>query len=231
MAGYEGEVNMRERRSFINGGLTSLAAMAAGTSALSQDKPAQDKPAPLARFEPAHHAQDDWLDELPGKHRLVFDATNADGVSDALLFGNNYLRVNRADYGLQDKDLAVVIVVRHRAAPFGVNDAMWAKYTTALADHASYEDPKTKQAPKVNVFNAAGRGNTLEALSKRGVVLAVCASATRAVAGAAAKESGGNADTIYAELTANLVSNARIVPAGIVAVNRAQERGYSLVRA
>jgi len=26
---------------------------------------------------------------------------------------------------------------------------------------------------------------------------------------------------------ANLVPNARIVPAGIVAVNRAQERGYS----
>jgi intracellular sulfur oxidation DsrE/DsrF family protein len=28
----------------------------------------------------------------------------------------------------------------------------------------------------------------------------------------------------------NLVSNSRMVPAGIVAVNRAQERGYSLAR-
>jgi intracellular sulfur oxidation DsrE/DsrF family protein len=29
------------------------------------------------------------------------------------------------------------------------------------------------------------------------------------------------------ELAANLVGNSRLVPAGIVAVNRAQERGYS----
>jgi hypothetical protein len=45
--------------------------------------------------------------------------------------------------------------------------------------------------------------------------------------------SGGtpNADAIYNELTTNLVSNARMVPAGIVAVNRAQERGYSLASA
>ena len=34
---------------------------------------------------------------------------------------------------------------------------------------------------------------------------------------------------LYKELTANLVANARMVPAGIVAVNRAQERGYTLV--
>ena len=30
-------------------------------------------------------------------------------------------------------------------------------------------------------------------------------------------------------MVANLVPNARLVPAGIVAVNRAQERGYALV--
>jgi intracellular sulfur oxidation DsrE/DsrF family protein len=44
-----------------------------------------------------------------------------------------------------------------------------------------------------------------------------------------AEAMGGNQDAIFNELTANIVSNARMVPAGIVAVNRAQERGYSLV--
>jgi intracellular sulfur oxidation DsrE/DsrF family protein len=33
------------------------------------------------------------------------------------------------------------------------------------------------------------------------------------------------------EMAANLIPNARLVPAGIVAVNRAQERGYSFVYA
>jgi intracellular sulfur oxidation DsrE/DsrF family protein len=40
---------------------------------------------------------------------------------------------------------------------------------------------------------------------------------------------GGSTDTIYNELVANLISNSRMVPAGIVTVNRAQERGYSLI--
>ena len=39
---------------------------------------------------------------------------------------------------------------------------------------------------------------------------------------------GGTADAIYKELAANLIDKARLVPAGIVAVNRAQEHGYSI---
>ena len=46
-----------------------------------------------------------------------------------------------------------------------------------------------------------------------------------------ARAVGGNAEAVNKELIANLVSNARMVPAGIVAVNRAQERGYSFVSA
>ena len=59
--------------------------------------------------------------------------------------------------------------------------------------------------------------------------LAVCSIASRGLAGAIAEATGGNADNIFNELVSGLVSNARMVPAGIVAVNRAQERGYSFV--
>ena len=48
---------------------------------------------------------------------------------------------------------------------------------------------------------------------------------------AIAKAVDGNTDAINAELIANLASNSRTVPAGIVAVNRAQERGYAFVNA
>jgi intracellular sulfur oxidation DsrE/DsrF family protein len=54
--------------------------------------------------------------------------------------------------------------------------------------------------------------------------------ATRRLAGTIASAVGGNVDDINGELIANLVSNGRMVSAGIVAVNRAQERGYSFVR-
>jgi len=223
-----------ERRSFltrVNRGLVSLAAMAAGGVAMAQQK----SPA-SARWEPARHEKDDWFDQLPGKHRLVFDTTAYDRLADAILFANNFIRVNRADYGLQNSDLAVVIVVRHRSTPFGYNDAMWAKYGAPIAARAKVEDPKTKLAPKINIFNSAdfgeqlgNRGTTLDSLFKLGLQLAVCATSTRGYATSIAQAVGGNADTIFNELTTNLVSNSRMVPAGIVAVNRAQERGYSLV--
>lgn len=224
-----------ERRSFftrLNAGAASLAAVAIGGVAM-----AQEKSAPRERWEPARHEKDDWFDKLPGKHRLVFDTTKHDGLGEALLFANNFIRVNRTDYGLQSSDLAVIIVVRHRSTPFGYNDAMWAKYGTTLAARAQFEDPKTKAAPKVNVYNMAAAGDapgnrppSWDALSKLGVQLAVCSTSTRGYAGAIAEATGGSVDAIFNELTSNLViPTSRMVPAGIVAVSRAQERGYTLV--
>ena len=223
-----------ERRSFLtrlNTGLASFTAMAGVAMA-------QTKPAVTARWEPARHEKDDWLDKLPGKHRLVFDTISFDGLGDALAFANNYFRTNRAEYGLENSDLAVVIIARHRATPFGYNDAMWAKYGTALAARSKMEDPKTKLGPTVNLYNATGygelvpnRGNTLDALAKLGAQFALCSVSTRGYAGSIAGAVGGNVDAIFSELTSNLVTNARMVPAGIVAVNRAQERGYSLASA
>jgi intracellular sulfur oxidation DsrE/DsrF family protein len=227
----------RERRSFLAslnaGAAASLAALAVGGSAL-----AQEKPAGTSRFEPARHDKDNWLDELPGKHRLIFDTSSPDGVGDAILFAGNFLRVNKAEYGIEENDIAVIIVLRHRSTPFGYKDSMWAKYPAGLTGHAApFEDPKTKEPPKVNIYNSAdygrllsSRGATLESLTKRGVHLAICASATRGTAGEIAQMTGGNANEINAELIANILPNGRMVPAGIVAVSRAQERGYTLVK-
>jgi len=223
-----------ERRSFITGiqsKLAALAAMTVGSATLAQGKPA-------SKWEPARHEKDDWLDKTPVKHRLVFDTTTPDAFGEALAFAGNYLRVNQADYGLQDSDLSVVIVARHRSTPFAYNDAIWVKYGTPMSTRSKIEDPKTRQPPAANIYNFEGygdllsnRGTTVDSLLKRGVQLAVCSTATRAVAGTIAKAVGGNADTINSELIANLLNNSRMVPAGIVAVSRAQERGYTLVTA
>jgi intracellular sulfur oxidation DsrE/DsrF family protein len=56
----------------------------------------------------------------------------------------------------------------------------------------------------------------------------VCQVSSRGYAGGIAAATGGTADAVFNEMVANLLPNARLVPAGIVAVNRAQERGYSL---
>jgi intracellular sulfur oxidation DsrE/DsrF family protein len=114
---------------------------------------------------------------------------------------------------------------------------MWQKYGAALSERAGkFVDPKTAQVPAINVYMVGGYGDalkngnvTIDALAKRGVRFAVCSMATRAAAQLAAQKGGGNVDAIFKELTENLIPNGRMVPAGIVAVNRAQEHGYSLV--
>ena len=204
-----------ERRSFLtrfNAGAASLAALAMGSLAM-----AQVKSAPTGRFEPARHDKDDWMDQMPGKHRLVIDTTSADGFRDGLLFASNFILANRNDYGLQNQDMAVIVVARHLSTEFGFNDSMWAKYGAAL---------QAKEPPKTNPHAAS-----LAPLATQGVQFAVCSMATRRLAGTIAKAVSGNADTIFAEISANLVSNGRMVPAGIIAVNRAQERGYTFVSA
>jgi len=42
-------------------------------------------------------------------------------------------------------------------------------------------------------------------------------------------EMKGNADAVYKELVANLIPNSHMVAAGVVAVNRAQEYGFTLL--
>jgi intracellular sulfur oxidation DsrE/DsrF family protein len=212
-----------ERRSFLtrlNTGAASIAALALGGVAL-----AQTKSAPTPRFEPTRHDKDDWMDALPGKHRMVIDTTSAAGLRDGLQFASNFMLANRNDYGLQNQDLAVIVVVRHISTGYGFNNDMWAKYGTSLAE-APAPGAQAKEPPKTNPSAA-----TFASLATQGVQFAVCSMATNRLAGVIARAAGGDANTIFSELTANLVSNARMVPAGIVAVSRAQERGYSFVSA
>jgi len=209
-----------ERRSFLtNAGVTTLAALTVNGVATAQEKPPAGK-----RWEPARHDKDDWMDQIPGKHRMVFDTTSPEGFRDSLLFASNFMLANRNDYGLQDQDLAIIIVARHISTGYAYNDAMWAKYGVSLAGTPA--DTQGKEAPKVNPNSAS-----LASLANQGVQFAVCSMATRRLAGQIARASGGTVDAVFAELSANLVKNGRLVAAGIVAVGRAQERGYSLVSA
>lgn len=188
-------------------------------------------------WQPIRHAQDDWLDQVQGQHRFVFDTTTPAGIGAALLYANNFFLANQSGYELGNADAAVMIVARHFSTPFAYADAILAKYGSVLTQRSNFDDPKTKRRPTINVYNAAGYtelpsfGITVDSLVKRGVHFAVCQMATRAMAGAIAQATSGNADAVYNEIISNLVGNAHMVPAGIVAVNRAQERGYAFATA
>ena len=61
-----------QRRSFLSRFPVLTALFGAGAAT-----PAIAAAAEGARFEPARHSQDDWLDSLPGKHRVVFEIGRA----------------------------------------------------------------------------------------------------------------------------------------------------------
>jgi intracellular sulfur oxidation DsrE/DsrF family protein len=185
-----------------------------------------------ATWRPARHTQDDWYDKVPGVHRFLFDSSTAESMGWALQFASNYFTANQDVYGLKDSDLAVIIVARHKATSFAYNDAIWAKYGKQISEQAEFMDPKTKEPPKINVYGPAGetqQAGKMDALIKKGVQFAVCQMSTRGIATRIAKANGLEIANVVKEITENLISNAHMVPAGILAVNRAQERGYSFI--
>lgn len=223
-----------ERRSFLTRLGAGAAAFSTAMGLGPREGVAQGTSQP-GGWQPARHPQDDWFDQVPGKHRFFFDATSQTGAGEAITFATNYYLANKAGYGLESRDLAVVICLRHWATAFAFNDAIWAKYGTHLAERIKFTDPRTQAAPTKNVYlddsygmQLPNRGTTLDDMIARGTHFAICGLATRAFSGIIATKVGAKPDEIYAELNAGLIANAHMMAAGIVAVNRAQERGYSL---
>jgi intracellular sulfur oxidation DsrE/DsrF family protein len=224
-----------DRRSFLarlGAGVTVAGVAGVGRVELANAQSA------ATSFTPAKHTQDDWMDRLPGKHRMVFDTVLPPHFGAALAYAGNFLNASK-EYGLNDPDNAVIIIARHFATTFAFNDAMWAKYGKLLPPFAALDDPKTKARAAVNVFATRGYepldlpnlGVVIPDLVPRGVQFAVCNVATQFFAAQIAQATKSTPDAVYKELTSNLIGNSHMVPAGIVAVNRAQEHGFTLTTA
>jgi hypothetical protein len=217
-----------------------LSAIGAALAAFSlRPRPAQAQTAVAARpFQPTHHTQDDWMDSLPGKHRTVIDCAAAGAAGTGVFYANNIFTANRNGYQLADSDVAIIVVLRHEATTFAYNDAVWAKYGSVLATLGKITDPRTKQPPTVNPLNSrdfapamTNLGVTASALASRGAHFGICDMATNRIAGVIAAAVKAPQPEIYKELVANILPNGHMVAAGVVAINRAQERGYSMLTA
>jgi hypothetical protein len=183
-------------------------------------------------FRPAADDPDRWLDGLTGKHRQIYDVLSPDKASEGAAFARNFLNANNDGYGLADADVNVVVSFRHMAFAMGLNDAMWAKYR--LGELLQFNDHGSGRFATRNV-NAGSPDDTrtssssLAALHARGGVFTVCGMALAAYADRAARTAGTDAAAVVADFRANFVPGAIEVVAGVIAVNRAQERGLSYV--
>lgn len=197
------------RRSFL-GRLTALLAVGATPSVLSAADDAAG----------AFWPDERWLEMLSQReHRMIIETgIVSDGL--ALRRGLNFMDVLNQDYAVPDARIGLGIGVHTAALSFILNDAMWSKYTLGARF-----DVKNAQgvAQTANPFRA-GAAFAVESLSKRGVVFLACNRAllrfSRELAGA-----GGNAAAVHAELIANVLPEAQVTPAMVVALSRAQSKG------
>jgi hypothetical protein len=220
---------VEERRSLITGLGLAAAGIAATAAAPAQAQRSRG-------FTPERHSLDAWMGELPGGHRIFIDSATGQGGSEALLYANNLYNAHQTAYSGSPGDLAMVVCFRHFSTPFGYTDAVWEKYGEQFAGLMQLQNGPSGGTPTSNPANAAGAPGTptagvnIGSLVAKGVQFAICDAATHFVSTVLAG-AGGSADDIYKELAASLIPNGRLVPAGVMAVTRSQEYGYSLLYA
>lgn len=203
----------RNRRGIISG----LGIAAATVTLGARGVQAQGAASP---FTPARHQQDAWMSAMPGTHRVVLDVVTPAGVPDGIRFAGNLFTGNKSGYGVEEADLALIMVLRHSATAYGYSDAIWSKHGKSL-------DSKATPPPVANPYNS-GERMQLSGLAKRGVQFIICGSASRGIAGRIAGAEG-DSEAVLKEIGANLIPNARIVSAGVVGVTHAQEHGFTLL--
>jgi intracellular sulfur oxidation DsrE/DsrF family protein len=218
------------RRSLMAGMGIAVAGLVANT-ARAQTK----SPRAAASFQPARHQLDAWFDQLPGNHRVFIDTGTANGGAEGLGYANNLYIARESAYAGEPADFAIVVCFRHFSTPFGYNDAIWAKYGEIFHSLVQYPDPATGAAPKINLMNSAAhktlanRGVTIDALVAKGTKFAICNMATELISSVIAARTGGKANDVHDELVAGAIANSHFVSAGVMALTRAQEYGYSLL--
>jgi hypothetical protein len=186
-------------------------------------------------FQPTRHELDAWMGEIPGKHRIFVDTSTADGGAEGLVYTNNLYDAQENAYAGTPADLAIIVCFRHFSTPFGYNDAIWEKYGETFKELIEFSDPDTGEAPTINLLNASDRtttpnfGITIDSLVAKGTQIAICSAATRFLSSQLATQAGTSADEVYDELVAGALPGSRFVPAGVVALTRAQEYRYSVL--
>jgi intracellular sulfur oxidation DsrE/DsrF family protein len=165
-----------------------------------------------------------WLNKITGRHKMVFDAPEVNGGM-PVVWPRVWLNTNNDSYGTTDAQNSAVVVLRHASIPLAMQDVMWAKYKLGevfkLNDGAAPAVRNTFAKPLPLPLPGTG----VEELLSKGVLFGVCNVALTVYSAAVAQSAGGDAAQIKADWIANLIPGIVVVPSGVLAVSRTQEKG------
>src|SRR5689334_17669780 len=69
---------------------------------------------------------EEWFNKINGKHRIVFDASQPNGVF-PFAWPRVFLLTNQKT-GSAEKDCSVVVILRHTAFAYALQNSVWEKY-------------------------------------------------------------------------------------------------------
>jgi intracellular sulfur oxidation DsrE/DsrF family protein len=198
-------------------------------------------------------APDSWIAEVKGTHRCLFDfPQHKNGMP--LLHILNYLNTYSAAYKTAPGDVGAVGTFysagNQASIALGFNDDIWAKYQlgvyTGLKDANGtpytrnvFNTPTPKDlhllmkaidAPLIPALEGAMPAIGIESLQKMGAKFIMCANALGIWTLELEARGKGKAQEIEKELRANLLPGVTIVPAMVIAIDKAQEAGIKYNR-
>ncbi len=207
------------RRGFLG---TLAAAAAAGFASLTPLRlEAKPRTSASKAIDPSFEA---WLNRITGKHKMVFDAPEVNSGM-PVVWPRVWLNSYNDNYGTKDTDNSAVVILRHAAIPLAMKDELWAKYKLGEVFNLKDGDAPAVRNTFAKVMPLPLPGTGVEALLASGVQFGVCNVALTIYSGAVAQKMGMDPAAVKAEWIAGLIPGSQVVPSGVLAVSRAQEKG------
>jgi intracellular sulfur oxidation DsrE/DsrF family protein len=205
------------------------------------------------RAEAQPGGSDDWIKNVKGTHRCLFDfPQHKNGLP--LLHILNYLNTYSETYKTTPGQVGAVGtfygIGGQSSIPLAFNDAMWAKYDlgayTGLKDGSG--KPHTRnvlnkptpsdlnllmevvQSPPIPMLAGVLPALGIESLQKMGTTFLLCANAFGGWCAELEARGKGKMADIQAELKANMLPGVTIVPAMVIAIEAAQGAGIAYNR-
>jgi len=211
------------RRGFLGRLAATAAAGVAGLTPLRLEaQPSRHDP--IAGVGGADPSFEMWLNRINGKHKMIFDAPEANSGM-PVIWPRVWLNGNNENYATKDTDNSAVIVLRHSAIPIAMQDALWAKYKLGEVFNIKDGDAPATRNVFAKVMPLPLPGTGLEALLASGAQVGCCNVALTVYSGMVAQKTGMDAAAVKAEWVAGLIPGVQVVPSGVLAVARAQEKG------
>ena len=202
---------------------------------------------PLAKLSTAAAAEmsehDKWLDGITGSHKCIFDfPAHKNGAGLVHIF--NYITTYQGAYGVDISEISTIgtlySVGADSSIPMAFNDDMWGKYK--FGEYMSLDDPQTGKPSVRNLFWETMEGDKLPRVgnigpfpdasvsalqANMGTTFLLCNNATIALGMDLNMIGFGEVDAIVAELKENIMPGVILVPAMVIAIEKAQAAGIS----